>query len=302
MVGYIKDYRAELESDIWKMPPLYHRVWQYLKYKVNHSTNEIPLQNGEFLVIKPGQHLTSYRKIAIGVAYYEKALNKEPNPKTISKILSWLDKQQMITIDRGRGNSQYTLITIINWSFYQPKDDKGNSKVTVSDYEEKQTVDINNNDKELLKNDKNEKNYTEESEVLLLSRVGLIWKESGFPNLSEKDVNKMVTWKKDLSEELVLKAIEIAIKKNIRKYSYVEGILSRFLKEGFKTIEDIELSVQKRKKNNFQNFNSIRTEMVPEWFNKKEINTQEITLDEIDIEAERERLILELTMNSTKQY
>lgn len=301
MVGYIKDYRAELESDIWKMPALYHRVWQYLKYKVNHTAKTIPMRDGEFITIKEGQHLTSLRNIAKGVGNYDPITGvwKEPNPKTISKILLWLVKQQMVTIDNGKGNKQYTLISLTNWSFYQPKDEKGNSKVTVSDFEEKQTVDINNNDKELLKNDKNEKNYTEEGEIILLSRVGLIWKESGFPKLSKKDVNKLAKWKKDLSEELVLKAIEIAIKKNIRKFSYLEGILSRFLKEGFKTIEDMELSAQKWEKYNFQN---IRTEMVPEWFNKKEINTQKLTLDKIDIEAERERLILELTKNPTELY
>jgi hypothetical protein len=47
-VGFIKDWRQELESDIWLMPPMYHRVWQWIKYSVNHSTGKIPNKDGTF--------------------------------------------------------------------------------------------------------------------------------------------------------------------------------------------------------------------------------------------------------------
>jgi hypothetical protein len=57
--GFIKDYRKELESDIRIMPPLYHRTWQYLKYMINHSDNEIPMNDGTKFLVKAGQHLTS---------------------------------------------------------------------------------------------------------------------------------------------------------------------------------------------------------------------------------------------------
>jgi predicted transcriptional regulator len=131
------------------MPPLYHRIWQYLKYIVNHQDNTIPMRDGTFLTIKAGQHLTSVRDIAKNVGWYEGVKWKEPNPKTVSTILEWLEKQSMIKIERGKGNRQYTLITLINWDLYQQKDNEGNSKVTDS----KHLVDINKNDKECNKND-----------------------------------------------------------------------------------------------------------------------------------------------------
>lgn len=161
MKGFIKDYRKELQSDIWAMPPLYHRVWQYLKYKVNHEPNRIPMKDGSFLNIQPGQHLTSVRNIAQNVGWYERGVFKTPNPRTISSILEWLEKQNMIQIDRGKGNRQYTLVTIVNWEVYQTKDNKSNSKYTVS----KQSVHINKNDK----NDKNDKkkDYTSKIKDLL---------------------------------------------------------------------------------------------------------------------------------------
>ncbi len=147
--GYIKDHRKELESAIWMMPPLYHRIWQYLKYTVNHQDNTIPMRDGTFLTIKAGQHLTSVREVAKRVGWYEGVKWKEPNPKTVSTILEWLEKQSMIKIDRGKGNRQYTLISLINWGLYQEYNGQGNSKVTDREH----LVDINKNDKECLKND-----------------------------------------------------------------------------------------------------------------------------------------------------
>ena len=125
-IGFIKDYRKELTSDVWLMPPLYHRVWQYLKYKVNFYDNEIPLKDGSKMTIKKGQHLTSVRGIANAIGWYEGLKWQEPNPKTISTILDWLEKQEMINIERGKGNKQYTLITLNNWKIYQENSIRGN--------------------------------------------------------------------------------------------------------------------------------------------------------------------------------
>ncbi|PGS73069.1 hypothetical protein COC69_24005, partial [Bacillus cereus] len=148
MTGFIKDYRQELESDIWLMPPMYHRVWQWLKYQVNHRDNEIPMRDGSKLKVKRGQHLTSVRNVAKGVGYYEGTQWKEPNPKTISTILSWLEKHHMISIERGWGNRKYTLVTLLNWASYQENNIGGNGRETV----EKHLVDINKNDKNEKKN------------------------------------------------------------------------------------------------------------------------------------------------------
>jgi hypothetical protein len=126
------------------MPPLYHRVWQWLKYQVNHDDADIPLSDGTRLYIKRGQHLTSIRNIARGVGWYEGAFWKEPNPKTISKILDWLENSKMVQIDRGRGNRQYTLITLVKYEDYQGSEHGG---VTVGGEGREQPVGINNNDK-----------------------------------------------------------------------------------------------------------------------------------------------------------
>lgn len=126
--GYIKDYRKELDSDIWLMPPLYHRVWQWLKYSVNFTQGRQPNADGTITIIQPGQLPTSYRQIAAGVGYHEYGVWKEPGTKPIKNILDWLEIQEMIEITR---NSKGTLITLLQWDEYQSDEENRNSKETV---------------------------------------------------------------------------------------------------------------------------------------------------------------------------
>lgn len=209
MGGFIKDFRSELKSDIWMMPPLYHRVWQYLKYKVNHSPNKIPMEDGTFFDIEPGQHLTSVRNIAKGIGYYEGLQWKEPNPRTVSKIIEWLEKQEMITISRGRGNRQYTLVTLSNWDLYQTNSEGGNSKTTPSTSGSKQPVHIKKNDKEGLKNDKELKEiknspkqvYDEDSPPFILA--DFFYKEILKNDPKRKEPN-LQTWSDDIRKMIEL--------------------------------------------------------------------------------------------------
>jgi hypothetical protein len=156
MEGYIKDYRQELGSDVWSMPPLYHRIWQYIKYTVNHHIGRIPQRDGSFIELQPGQTLTSYRSIAQGVGWYERGLFKVPNVKTVQEICEWLSLNNMITINHGESNRQYTLITLVNWGFYQCNDmmkvTEDKQKINSKETEDKQSADINKKDNNINNN------------------------------------------------------------------------------------------------------------------------------------------------------
>lgn len=148
MDGWIKDYRRELDSSIWQMPPLYHRVWQWLKYQANHKDQMVPMRDGRAVLVKRGQRLTSYRQIAEGVTWYERGLARTPNTKTITEIIKWLYANGMI--EKSESNRKYTVITICNYSLYQGEElNESNSSPTVR----LQTLDTNKNDKK----EKNEK-------------------------------------------------------------------------------------------------------------------------------------------------
>lgn len=181
MTGHIKDHRKELQSDIWLMPPLYHRLWQYLKYKVNYDDAEIPMHDGTKFKIRRGQHLTSVRSIAQGMGWHEGLKWKEPNPKTISTILDWLVKNDMIRIDRGKGNREYTLVTLMKYEIYQERKDKGNSKGTADGEAREQLADIKKEElKEELNNNKEELKNIPFSEIIdyLNLKAGTKYKSS----------------------------------------------------------------------------------------------------------------------------
>ena len=281
MRGYIKDYRKELNSDIWMMPPMYHRVWQYLKYKANHEQKKIPLSGGSFIEIQAGQHLTSLRTIAQGVAYYQGMQYREPNPKTVSTILDWLEENDMITVERGKGNRQYTLITLLNWEIYQAKDNGGNSNdfqkihggvlggnsketaqtSTNQGFQEqssnrgnsketakKQQLDINKNDK----NDKNNINNIQQQQARNENPFVMYQTCFGkFPSpLIIEDINHYLN--NGMEEKLVAFAIYKA-SRNGEKFNYARGILTNWETKGITTYEQAlneeEVFKQARNKN-----------------------------------------------------
>jgi DnaD/phage-associated family protein len=245
MSGFIKDYRKELESDIWLMPPLYHRVWQYLKYKVNHKQAEIPMRDGTKFTIDPGQHLTSVRGIAKGIGWYEGRVWKEPNPKTIDTILKWLIKQTMISITSGTGNRQYTLITVIQWDIYQSSEARGNSKVTA----EKQSLGINKNDKN-DKNDIKELISTTTGETLEEVHLKVFGKIMMSPLMSEFIRNiKNQGYTDEFIQEIMLEAGESGNNPSIR---FMESIFKRWHKEKINTRAEAQnrKEAHKQKPNN----------------------------------------------------
>lgn len=245
MKGYIKDYRKELESDIWAMPPLYHRVWQYLKYQVNHKQNTIPMEDGSSLTIEKGQHLTSVRSIAKGVGYYERKVWKEPNPKTINAILKFLENSHMIHINRGKSNRQFTLITLLNWETYQSHDnesnDESNTQVTVK----KQSLDINKN----VKNEKNEKKINNSSNVVPFSSEHNPFEKyhecyGKFP--TPKITNDIQQFEQaGMEQRMICLAIEKAAG-NGSGFQYALGILNNWKDKGLYTYEQA-LNERKRR-------------------------------------------------------
>jgi hypothetical protein len=206
IAGFIKDYRQELESEVWLMPPLYHRVWQWLKYNVNHTEANVPLRDGTTVLVKPGERITSIRKIAEGVAWYERGILKEPNPRTIAEILKWLKNKKMIIVSNGESNRQYTLVSLINWDVYQEKDNKSNgesnaqsnSKTTVR----QQSVHIN----------KKEKNDKEKYIADFTSSFDLI-----------EAINSFIEMRKKLKKEMTDNAVKLMLGK-LKKLSLSESV------------------------------------------------------------------------------
>ncbi len=206
-VGFIKDWRQELVSDIWLMPPMYHRVWQWLKYSVNHSQGKIPNKDGTFTIINPGQHATSYRMIAQGVGYYKGGIWREPNVKTIKSILDWLVGQKMIQVE---SNAKGTIVTIENWGLYQSKEIKSNTKRRALATQKKHQMDTKKNGK----NEKNEKKSNKQTEKSIIA-------DRNFALPVREIIEEWIAYKKEKRQPYTpigLKQLLTQIENNISKY------------------------------------------------------------------------------------
>lgn len=113
--GFAKSWRKELHSDVWQEPPIYHRVWYWLRLNVQHEPFLFPTREKFGIWVLPGQRITSLRQIAEGVAWKEWGVEKVPNVKTIKAVLDWLESQEMVTVV---SNTKGTLITLTNWDTY----------------------------------------------------------------------------------------------------------------------------------------------------------------------------------------
>lgn len=154
----------------------------------------------------------------------------------------------------------------------------------------------------LLNNDLLNNNYEDDEEKASPSNppsakietAYSFYQENGFGVLSSHVHSKMNNWIDDLSEELVIHAMKLAVENNAVRWNYVETILKDWFNKRLKSLADVEAARLnfEAKKNQKQprqqgrkNFGG-RREQTPDWFNKPDTPPAEI-----DIDAEHQRLM-----------
>ena len=145
--GWIKLHRQLQECPMWYEERFSKgQAWVDLLLLANHSDKKI-LFNGDFIIVKRGQYLTSMVKLAEKWKW---------DRKTVSKYLKLLEKDKMITLNVDK---QKTLITIDNYRVYQEtEDDTLDNGMDIRtdihmDNGMDNGMDINKNDKECIKNE-----------------------------------------------------------------------------------------------------------------------------------------------------
>lgn len=132
MNGYILESRSILNSAIWKMPPLYFKVWHFLLLKAQYT---------DYKGLKRGQLYTSIGEIREACSYYVGFRKETPTRKEIWSILEWLRSPHEEDAERNtKGNNERNmivttkathgiLVTICNFNVYQdPNFYEGNNE------------------------------------------------------------------------------------------------------------------------------------------------------------------------------
>ena len=140
---------------------------------------------------------------------------------------------------------KYSVITINNWDDYQVNDQQVSNNRPTS----VQQLSTYKNEK----NDKNEKNINNNNKG---SSIRSIWENNGFGLMSSKTMTDFDYWISDFekigasqkdAEQLIVKAIEIAIDANARNYNYINAILKDWEQRGFKSVDDREAARKQKK-------------------------------------------------------
>lgn len=119
--GWIKLYRKSLDSPVFKHEGLW-KVWSWCLMKANHreTTWETTITGKGSTPVQVGRG-----QFVFGRKTASKELGMDPS--TVYKRMLKLKKLGNLTI---KSNSHYSIVTIVNWDFYQEEEEKVPGKVT----------------------------------------------------------------------------------------------------------------------------------------------------------------------------
>ncbi|EGO8260431.1 hypothetical protein EB57_00278 [Enterococcus faecalis] len=246
--GYIKLYRKVTNSFVWTNSDMF-KLWILCLMKASHEDRKF-LFNGQEVRLTSGQFVTGAH--AIAKEYNEGASSDKAIAwRTLWRWLKKFENEELLTI---QSNARYSVITIKNWSDYQSGDKPLTSQRQSSD---KPLTTYKNE-----KNDKNEKNINNNNKG---SSIRSIWENNGFGLMSSKTMTDFDYWISDFekigasqkdAEQLIVKAIEIAIDANARNYNYINAILKDWEQRGFKSVDDREAARKQKKTTKQQKSNT----------------------------------------------
>ncbi len=237
--GYIKLYRKVTNSFVWTNSDMF-KLWILCLMKASHEDRKF-LFNGQEVRLTSGQFVTGAHAIA---KEYNEGVSSDKAIawRTLWRWLKKFENEELLTI---QSNARYSVITIKNWSDYQSSDKPLTSRRQSSD---KPLTTYKNE-----KNDKNEKNINNNNKG---SSIRSIWENNGFGLMSSKTMTDFDYWISDFekigasqkdAEQLIVKAIEIAIDANARNYNYINAILKDWEQRGFKSVDDREAARKQKK-------------------------------------------------------
>jgi len=187
--------------------------------------------------------------------------------------------------------------------------------ITVNPSPEKPTTEkqsLLSNDKSLNNNllnnnnDDDKRGHSTGEKLINTQTAFQFYEQNGFGSLVAHVTNKIDHWIDDLSEDLVMYAMKLAVENNVLRWNYVEKILQDWTNKKVTSIEEVEadklqFAAQKQQRQQHTNRSNHQRykEIVPEWFHQRRQKDSEIEDGQaIDFEVKRQK-ILETFKNIT---
>ncbi|HHY0255973.1 TPA: DnaD domain protein [Staphylococcus aureus] len=270
MTGWISIDRSIQNHWLFKEKRTFSKfeAWIYLLMEANHSKAKVPIGN-QIVTVERGQRLTSILTLSDLFNW---------SRFKVKTFLDLLESDGMLEV---KTTSKYTLITIVNYDFYQSEQGRNQHQTNT-----------NNNDNK----DNNEKNVNNEKKK---AAAFDFFQDNGFGFITPynlDDLNYYLDSFENDSDEIVTASLKIAKDRNKVTWGYAKSILNTWLNANLKSIEQVRAFEKQQiesKKQTYKPHVKQSKEKMPKWLTDGTRETKTAEVDE-NLEKDREAFIKRL--------
>lgn len=292
MTGWISIDRSIQNHWLFKEKRTFSKfeAWIYLLMEANHSKAKVPIGN-QIVTVERGQRLTSILTLSDLFNW---------SRFKVKTFLDLLESDGMLEV---KTTSKYTLITIVNYDFYQSEQGRNQHQNDIKPTSKQHQSNINPTSKQHQTNtnnndnkDNNEKNVNNEKKK---TTAFDFFQDNGFGFITSynlDDLNYYLDSFENDSDEIVTASLKIAKDRNKVTWGYAKSILNTWLNANLKSIEQVrafEKQQLESKKQNYKPFVKQSKEKTPKWLTD---STRETKTPEVyeNLEKDREAFIKRL--------
>ncbi|HIE1935647.1 TPA: DnaD domain protein [Staphylococcus aureus] len=292
MTGWISIDRSIQNHWLFKEKRTFSKfeAWIYLLMEANHSKAKVPIGN-QIVTVERGRRLTSILTLSDLFNW---------SRFKVKTFLDLLESDGMLEV---KTTSKYTLITIVNYDFYQSEQGRNQHQNDIKPTSKQHQSNINPTSKQHQTNtnnndnkDNNEKNVNNEKKK---TTAFDFFQDNGFGFITSynlDDLNYYLDSFENDSDEIVTASLKIAKDRNKVTWGYAKSILNTWLNANLKSIEQVrafEKQQLESKKQNYKPFVKQSKEKTPKWLTDSTRETKTPEVDE-NLEKDREAFIKRL--------
>ncbi|HHB6208287.1 TPA: DnaD domain protein [Staphylococcus aureus] len=292
MTGWISIDRSIQNHWLFKEKRTFSKfeAWIYLLMEANHSKAKVPIGN-QIVTVERGQRLTSILTLSDLFNW---------SRFKVKTFLDLLESDGMLEV---KTTSKYTLITIVNYDFYQSEQGRNQHQNDIKPTSKQHQSNINPTSKQHQTNtnnndnkDNNEKNVNNEKKK---TTAFDFFQDNVFGFITSynlDDLNYYLDSFENDSDEIVTASLKIAKDRNKVTWGYAKSILNTWLNANLKSIEQVrafEKQQLESKKQNYKPFVKQSKEKTPKWLTDSTRETKTPEVDE-NLEKDREAFIKRL--------
>lgn len=281
MTGWISIDRSIQNHWLFKEKRTFSKfeAWIYLLMEANHSKAKVPIGN-QIVTVERGQRLTSILTLSDLFNW---------SRFKVKTFLDLLESDGMLEV---KTTSKYTLITIVNYDFYQSEQGRNQHQNDIKPTSKQHQSNINPTSKQHQTNtnnndnkDNNEKNVNNEKKK---ATAFDFFQDNGFGFITPynlDDLNYYLDSFENDSDEIVTASLKIAKDRNKVTWGYAKSILNTWLNANLKSIEQVrafEKQQLESKKQNYKPYVKQPKEKTPKWLTD---STRETKTPEVDEKA-----------------